>query len=192
LFRRFGNAEIRIYVDEGGGGITEVPIADILAGRAVLPAIGDQLYIGSPSKFGLAGINKTIAGVGAITTEYYNGTAFGALTSLEPAVLAGTGISTTVALTPFDMKKAGDAALDSSLYYVKYEKTGAGAAATIDDIWLGEELMMRLDAPDGSSLSIEVPGEFKPVILNALQEVVPYFQATAASNFAEVSYNVSA
>lgn len=190
LIRGHAQAKTKVYRDVGGT-ISELTHDDIAAGVSILATNGDALYVGSFNPISLIGLNVSVAsGVGTNAFEYYNGSAWVALDTVENFTdLNNTGTNVVVALSPYDMAKGGDASLDSSLYYLRVRRTSAIApTAQINEVWSGEFITFRPNVAADNGVAIEAQDSERPLRMDGGEEIIPYFKTSDAKNYVEISY----
>jgi hypothetical protein len=148
------------------------------------------------NKFGLVSLNVSQAQTGSpvYVYEYYNGSAWTALTLANSPVYSATGNVTLAFKPPVDWAEGsnGDISAFSSLitgYCIRVTaSTAPSQAVQINAMYVARMWAVR-KVPQYSHL--EINHGTTPIVLDAGEGVQPFFSVAAAGNCVEVAYNVA-
>lgn len=196
VFTKMTNPHFMIYEYIKIGTALTDKTTELQGGTAeqILAALNDAVNFGASDKFGLIGMNCTIAEVGtaaAYTLKYYNGTSFVTLSNFEVVSAFALGGNYIVFAPPVDWAKGGLTGADTDKYYIELAVTTVAGTTppTIDSVWLGKMHSYRSNIAAHGTIEINVSDSKKPLILNSGEGVLPYFSTAHADNTVEISYN---
>lgn len=154
---------------------------------------GDGTLYQCTLPFGLLNFNvsQVETGTPTYTYEYWNGTAWSALTLLEPVDYTMGGQTQVIFYPPSDWVQ-GDGGLgaDPTLYSIRLLATTAPAAAVqINTLAIGDWLAFRKGITDGSTLAIVF--DTKLLLITAAESVLPYFNIASPGNLIETAYQIN-
>lgn len=174
--------------------------ADLKAGTATAIATttnNDGYLIESNEPFNLVGFNLSTNGVaGTYTFEYFNGTAYTALTNIiqTPDYLA-SATSLLMFNAPHDWVVGSTAAVSTdstSKFTLLVRGTTAPTTAPVaDDIWVGKTLVFQEALADNGTVSFEYVGDVSDLLLEGSDELMPYFATANAANLVFGTYRIS-
>ncbi len=152
----------------------------------------DGFVVSSRDTFGLVGmtISQIQTGSPVFAFEYFNGTAFTALTLIETPVFTSTGDVFLAFLPPHDWVAGGltDAAVAGQFQIRATATTASTQAVLATELWVAEFFEFQPNLPNEATLSISYPEE-KPLDLDGGEGLMPYYGTANANNF--VSFIVS-
>ena len=147
----------------------------------------DGFLVQSKRKFNLMGFTVSQAATGSpvYTYEYYNGSAYTALTDMiETPTLTATGDKLFVFSSPRDWALGSTAGVggSSSYYSIKVIATTAPSQAVrATAVWVGKFLHFQEAVAENGNLHISYPYE-NPKLLNGGEGIMPYFKNASPSN----------
>lgn len=148
----------------------------------------DQFIVQAKEKFGFIAfdVSQAQAGSPVYTYTYYNGSSFVTLTLISSVSYAATGVQIALFLPPVDWTADAD-----GFYAIRVRATTAPSQAVqIDSMKVCRVLAYREEIQSKGQLQVlfELP---KQLLLQAGEEIVPYFSFSNASNIIEASYQIS-
>lgn len=171
--------------DDSESTATVVTAAALAAGVVVASAVNDDGFIvQGRRKFGFVGITVSNAGAnGTYTFNYWTGAAWASLTTIEnPTNLASTGDKFIAFLPPVDWELGGPTGVDPTMYSILVKHTTApDDTAAINALWVAEMLEYYEGVADNVAVQISFDAE-RPLILDALEGLMPYFSTANAAN----------
>lgn len=168
--------------------------ATIFAGSAVsaIPAVADKGFVvATKNRSGLIGITiSATSTTGAYLFQYWNGSSWVTLTTIDIPDFKTTGDFYISFLPPSDWAKGGAADLPSDMYCVRVTShtTAPSPAVAFTSVWAGELIEFVEGLADNAGLSIEFDAD-KPFTLEASQGLMPYFGTASASNGMQIAYS---
>jgi len=173
---------------------------DIQAGTTVdliSTTVNDGYLIQCKDLFSLIGltISQAEGGSPVYTIEYYNGTAYTSLTTVETISAYTATDLYHVFIPPHDWVAGTTAAVggDSDMYSIKVVATTATSQAVqCDAIWIGRFLAFTEALADNGTYKWTVPnvGGMEPGchLLESTEGIIPYFGTANAGNIVRVVY----
>jgi hypothetical protein len=154
---------------------------------------GNGFLIACDRPFGLVGVNVSTAdsGDGVFVAEYFNGSSFVTLTTIEVQTAYALGTKLHVFLSPIDWAvSSGITGVTNGLYCVRFRSTTAPSTTpAFNDAWVGSFITFREDVADNGYLGIETY-ENRPIVFEGQESLLPYFSGTAnAANYVEGSFS---
>jgi len=159
----------------------------------------DGFIIQSLDKFGIVGIQVTTAQAGTPVYEYnyWNGSAYASLSTLEVPASYAVGEVTIAFSPPLDWAPvaAGTApatsGMDVGKYVIRVRATTAPSTAPLASlIWVSRFLSFKTAVATDTLLNIIASDTQRGFILNGGESIVPYFQTANANNSVEVEYYI--
>jgi hypothetical protein len=191
LMRKFNDSGHKLFTYDASN-YTEVTLPLAAASGVIADTASNGFVLQTKEKSGLIGLNVSQAdgGVAAYTLEYYNGSAFTALTTIKVQDFASTGEQILVFLPPRDWDVGGHADLDSAMYSIRVTTDGAGSAAVeADEVWSGQLLEFFEAVSDNNGITVGFDSE-RPMVLQGNEGVMPYFSTANAGNGIRVAYQI--
>lgn len=155
--------------------------------------IGDGFALGHKRPPNLAGFVATVAGAGGVyDVQYWNGSAFVTIAApLETGAFTSTGENYTVIQSPIDWVKGGPAGLDQNLFYLQVVSSTAPANnVTVDELWSGNFFTLWDGVLDKQAAQINFDWN-KPVVLEANENVIPYYTTADSDNRVSIFFHFS-
>lgn len=162
--------------------------AAIVAGTStpvVTTTNNDGFIVKAKYRFGFIGltVSNTATG-GTYTFEYWNGTTWATLTTLENfSNFNSTGDKFVAFLAPHDWAAGDDTATgDQSYFSIRILHTTAPAdAGNISAMWIGQMLDFMESLADNAGLQL-IGDTDSPLLLDGGENIMPYFSTAAAEN----------
>lgn len=168
----------------------------IQAGTSVtlFEATNDGFLVQADRPFNMIGLTVGTAETGSpvYSYEFYNGSSYETLTTIDTFDLSGTGDSVAAFLAPHDWAAGTTAAVggDSDKYSIRVRSTTApSTAVVISSLWVGQFLAYQEALADNGYLEVVYDDE-RPMIFESGEGVLPYFKTANASNHVNVQYTV--
>lgn len=146
----------------------------------------DGFIVQADRKFGMIGltVSNTATG-GTYTFEYYNGTAWTTLTTIENFTnFNSTGDKYIVFMPPSDWAVGDGAAtaIDQTMYSIRVLHTTApGDTGAINDLWIAE-FLEYFEALGDNVMGQVLFDSQVPYVLEGGESVIPYFSTAASQN----------
>src|SRR5574343_544996 len=162
---------------------TEVSLPLSAATQIMATTTGHGFVFQFKARAGLVSFNLTQASAsGSYVYEYWNGSSWATLTTIEVPNYTTTGVKHIVFLAPHDWAIGGGGALDSSLYSIRVTNSaGIATALKIDSVLAGQMFEFYESVADNQSVVLEFP-ESRPMILEGGEGIMPYFGSASAAN----------
>jgi len=190
ILRKFASNNYEIYAAESGNADLNA-IKDGTATSIIDNDNDDGFIIESPDLFNLIGLNITQADGGGATYafEYWNGSAYAALTAQkEAASMSSTGNSLLLALSELSwVQNTSVSGSGAQVYSLRVSATTAGAAVVIADALYVGQILEYVEALADNARA-ELLFEQHPLLLAGGESIMPYFATANAANMASISY----
>ena len=137
-------------------------------------------------------VSQAESGAPVYTYQYYNGTAYTNLTSIELGGYASTGDKTIAFQSPIDWAVGTTAAVGgpTTQYNLKViASTAPGTAIQINNAWVARFMKFQEGLADNSNLVLTFDNDF-PLVLEGGESVMPYFGTASADNAVDGQYAV--
>lgn len=154
----------------------------------------DGFLVSSDKPFSYFGYTVSTAESGApvYTYQYYNGSAYTNLTTIELGGYASTGDKTIAFQSPVDWAVGTTAAVGgpSTQYNLKViASTAPGTAVQITNGWVARFLKFQEALADNSNLVLTFDNDY-PLVLEGGEAPMPYFGTASADNAVDGQYAV--
>lgn len=186
ILRKLHSGKFSLYTYTASGDVyAQVTAAALAAGQVVATTTNnDGFAVQATRPFGMLGVTVSNAATGGTyAAQYWNGSGWASLTSLEVFTDFGsTGDKYLVFLPPIDWAVGGDTGLDSLMYSIRVRHTTApGDTGAIDAMWLGEFLDFYKGVGNNNAVQVIFDSD-RPFILDAQEGLMPYFSTANAAN----------
>lgn len=190
IVRKYANASMRLYTFDGTN-YTSVSLPLDAASQLIGTTNGNGFAVQFKSKSGVLGftVSQAEAGSPVYEVEYWNGSSWETLTTIESVSAYTADDHYIVFLPPHDWAKGGHADLQSSMYSIRVRATTAPSTAVeIDDLWGGQLIEFIEAVGDNSSVEVEFENDH-PLVLEGGESLMPYFGSADAANGMRVAYS---
>lgn len=188
IVRKYASGSFKLFTYNASV-YSEVSLPLSAATQIMSTTTGHGFVAQFKSKAGLLGMNLSQASAsGTYVYEYWNGSAWTTLTTIEVPGFTTTGVKLVVFLPPHDWAIGGGGALDSAMYSIRVTNSaGIATALKIDSLWAGQLLEFYESVADNQSVVLEFP-ESRPMILQGNESIMPYFGSANAANGVSIQY----
>jgi hypothetical protein len=191
IYSTITSAQWEIIDDSGAD--TDIT-AEVQAGSSytAFSADGDALVIQASDPFGLVSLDITAIGTGspAYTYEYWNGSAWTALTlNNVPSLIAGR--AAIVFNEPLDWAIGNDLSVGSTeMYAIKVTASTAPVGGlTFQGLSPAKTLAFNQDIPSDNRLGVRYAGQAH--VLQSGEKIIGYFSTASVKNTMEASYQIN-
>lgn len=188
LCRRYSNAGFNVFQYTAVGPVYADISAALAAGTATnifSTTNNDGFVVSGPTKFSMIGFTISSASTGGTYSyQYWNGSSYTTLTTLEVPSYGSTGDIWIAFQPPVDWAVGGEAGslVPANAYSIRVRgTTHPTTAVAVTAIWVAEFLELYEGVPNNAMVQMSFP-DSKPYLLNGGESFIPYFSGTAAAN----------
>ncbi len=186
ICRKHINSQLALYRYTAVATVYTAVALPLAGTTTFFSAINDGIIFQDRRRFNLIGLHiVTGQATGVYAYEYWNGSAFTALTTLTTVTFTSASNNAdqwTSFRAPSDWVAGGPTGVNQDSYSIKVKATTAPAAGvTMNEVWMSEFLEYYDAVPNNAAVQLSFP-DTKPFLLNGGEGLHPYYATASAAN----------
>lgn len=182
--RKHVASQYKLWELSTGGTVYTLLPSDLSGSEPIFAGANNDAYIVQDRRrFNIVGFTISDVGAGGtFTYNYWNGSSFVALTTLEVPAYSSLADVWLAFRAPSDWVPGGPSQVDQDMYSIKVISTVTPSTSVeVSALWVAEFLEFVNGVPNNAYVQLSFP-DSKPFLLNGGEGLFPYYTTAAAAN----------